>query len=87
MKKKLQKILNDAGYKHIKVIDKNHVQTNIDGEQTIFSISDRYGGHPLSGWANFGPVGGDHRMIRAIAEDIEYCFNLITNKTPQNETL
>jgi hypothetical protein len=33
------------------------------------------------------PVGGDHRMIRAIAEDIETVFDLLTNKTTQNENL
>lgn len=87
MKKKLQKILNDAGFKHIKVISPYHLQAIVDNEKTIFSIDDSYSGHPLSGLAFFGSVYGDHSMIRAIAEDIEYCFNLITNKTPQNENL
>ena len=75
--KKLQEILNDNGASHIKVIDKNHVSTIVDGEEEIFSRSDTYGGSMGSGWATFGPVGGDWRMIETIAEDIQYCFELM----------
>lgn len=61
----------------IATIDRDHVKTMVDGEMEVFSRTDRYGGHPLSGLASFGPVQGDHRMIRAIADDIQTAFELI----------
>tara|TARA_R110000868_G_scaffold344294_1_gene605274 strand:+ start:690 stop:929 length:240 start_codon:yes stop_codon:yes gene_type:complete len=61
----------------IVTIDRDHVKTMVDGEMETFSRSDHYGGHPMSGLASFGPVQGDHRMIAAIAEDIQTAFSLI----------
>lgn len=76
--KALQKILNDNGASHIRVLDRNTLETTVDDELTVFYRNDTYGGHPLSGWATFGSMGGDHRMIRGIAEDIEAAFDLIS---------
>lgn len=61
------------------VIDKDHVMCKVDGEDTIFSRSDEYGGHPRSGYAQFGSVSGDWRMIRSIADDIKAVFDLLTD--------
>lgn len=58
-------------------IDRDHVKTKVDGEMEVFSRSDRYAGHPLSGLASFGPVQGDWRMIETIASDIKAAFELI----------
>lgn len=76
-KQRFQDILDDAGMHHIQVIDKDNVSTFVDGEKTTFSRSDRYSGHPLSGFAYFGNVSGDHRMIQDIAENIRYAFSLM----------
>ena len=73
---KWQTALDIEGMTHITVIDKNHVHTMVDGETEIFSRNDRYSGHPLSGFAYFGGVNGDCRMIQAIAKDIQYAFSL-----------
>lgn len=40
----------------------------------MFNRHDQMSGMPMSGWADFGPVGGDHRMIRQIAEDVREAF-------------
>ena len=74
----LQKVLDENGFSYIGVIDKDTVQCLVDGELEVFKRDDVYSGHPLSGWANYGPVGGDHRMISAIADDMEEVFNLLS---------
>lgn len=76
-KQRFQNILYDAGMYHIKVVDSNTVTMIVDGEKTTFSRSDRYSGHPLSGFASFGSVSGDYRMIYDIAENIGYAFSLM----------
>lgn len=73
----LQHILDEDGFSHIRVIDKDTVTCIVDGDREVFRRDDVYSGHPLSGWANYGPVGGDHRMIEAISSDMEYVFNLL----------
>lgn len=73
----LQDILDNAGYSHIFVIDKDNVKCVVDDEWETFNRNDRYSGHPMSGYANFGSVGGDHRMIAAIAENIAKVFELL----------
>ena len=73
----MQQILNDEGLHNLKVVDKDHVATIVDGFKMIFSRDDQYSGQQGSGLAYFGSVSGDHRMIRAIADDIEMAFSLI----------
>ena len=73
----LQEILNASGMPHINVINKSSVWTMVDGEKEVFHADDEYGGHPLSGLASYGNVQGDHRMISAIAEDMQAAFELI----------
>ena len=75
--KKLQKILNENGFSHIKVIDRDTVQAVVDGEKEIFSRSDRVTGEQMSGLRFYGSVYGDWRMIEQIAEDMEAVFNLL----------
>lgn len=73
----LQDVINENGFKHVTVLDKDHLSCIVDGEPTVFSRSDRYGGHPLSGFASYGSVSGDWRMIEAICNDMQYCFDLL----------
>jgi hypothetical protein len=73
----MQKKVSGAGFRHFRVIDKDHVVTIVDEEETLFSRSDKYSGHPMSGLAYFGTIYGDHRMIQQIAEDVEQVFSLI----------
>ena len=61
----------------IATIDRDHVKTMVDGEMEVFSRTDHYSGHPMSGLASFGPVQGDWRMIEAISFDIRRAFELI----------
>ena len=42
-----------------------------------FNRNDKF--EDLGGLASFGDVVGDWRMIKAIADDVEYCFILIDN--------
>jgi hypothetical protein len=58
-------------------VDNNHVKTIVDGEEETFSRADEYSQLPGSGFAHFGPVMGDWRMIRAIAEDMEAVFKIL----------
>ena len=73
----LQKKLNDAGFRHIRVINKDTVETLVDGGPEIFTSSCQLGQQQGSGLAFFGPVFGDHRMIEALAEDIKESFKII----------
>ncbi len=75
--KNLQAAVDYHGFEHITVLDLDTVQANVDGEPTVFTRDDAYGGHPMSGLASFGPMSGDHRMIRAIALDIKAVFEFI----------
>jgi len=77
MKSKLQEALDTQGMGHIKAVDIDTVIAIVDGEDTIFYRTDQYAGHPLSGYATFGAVGGDHRMIKGIADDIGYVFDIL----------
>lgn len=61
----------------IVTVDRDHVKTTVDGETVVFSRSDRYHGTRSSGYAQFGPVMGDWRMIARIAQDIQEAFTLI----------
>ena len=61
----------------ITVIDRDHVQTRVDGAMETFSRRDVYGGHPMSGLAHFGPVTGDWRSIQDICDDITAAFREI----------
>lgn len=74
----LQQRLDDADATHIIAIDKDTVKCMVDDEWQVFTRFDAYSGHPLSGYAYYGPVSGDHRMIRQIAEDMETVFKLLT---------
>lgn len=74
----LQDKINEAGYPHVTVIDIDKVKCVVDDEMEVFHRTDVYSGHPMSGYANYGCIGGDHRMISAIAEDMETVFNLLT---------
>jgi hypothetical protein len=58
-------------------VDNDHIAASVDGERTIFSRDDCYGGQAGSGVAYFGSVVGDHRMIAAIAEHVETAFQNI----------
>lgn len=62
------------GFPHMTVVDKDHVEVLVDGDWEVFNRHDQMSGMPMSGWADFGPVGGDHRMIRQIAEDVQEAF-------------
>jgi len=65
------------GMPWITTVDRDHVKTMVDGEIVVFSRSDRYCGTRTSGYAQFGPVMGDWRMIDRIAQDIQEAFTLI----------
>ncbi len=73
----LQEILNDNGFPHVVVIDEENVLVTVDDEPEIFNINDRVSGIPMSGLRYYGDIFGDHRMIDAIAEDIESVFELL----------
>ena len=77
MAKSANKMKKVPGMPHIYIVDRDHIQCLVDHEPEVFSRSDVYGGHPMSGLASFGPAQGDHRMIAAIAEDIEEAFRRI----------
>jgi hypothetical protein len=61
----------------ITVIDRDHVQTRVDGELETFSRDDVYSKRFGSGLAHFGPVYGDWRAIQDIADDIAAAFREI----------
>lgn len=65
------------GFPQFDFVSRDNVRAMVDGEYEIFSRSDRYGGHPMSGLAHFGPVSGDHRMIGAIASDVRAAFEAL----------
>ena len=67
---KWQTALDNEGLGHITVIDKNQVDSFVGGKTEIFSRDDEYFGN------YFGNVSGDWRMIKAIADDIQYAFSL-----------
>lgn len=68
---------NNSGEIPIWVIDEDNITTIVDDDEVTFNRHDGYGGRPLSGWATYGMVGGDHRMIRAIYDDMQTAFSLI----------
>lgn len=76
----MQQILNELGASHMTVIDEDHIMVRVDDEDVTFSRSDYYCGHPLSGYATYGSVGGDWRMIEQIATDLTTAFALIKFK-------
>ena len=75
--KKYQKKLNRNEYGHITVVDKDNVQAIVNEKMQNFNRNDKF--EDLGGLASFGDVVGDWRMIKAIADDVEYCFILIDN--------
>lgn len=58
----------------IKVIDRDHVETKVDGEWEVFSREHQFSQQFGSGLATFGPIMGDWRAIEAIADDIARAF-------------
>jgi hypothetical protein len=64
-------------YPHFYEVGNDYVIAIVDGEKQEFTINDVYlgvCGNPLSGFASFGPVGGDHRPIRSIYEAVKDYF-------------
>ena len=70
----VEELRSIEGMPHIKIVDNDHLSTMVDGEEMVFSRSDRYNHMPGSGLAHFGPATGDWRPIERIADDIRAAF-------------
>jgi len=70
-------------YPHILECGDTYVVLLVDGYEETFTfedICDGMGGSPMSGYRDFGPVSGDHRMINIIYETVKKYF---LNEYPQ----
>lgn len=71
-------ILIENGSTFIEIVDKDTIRAIIDGDWEVFNRADQYSGHPLSGFATYGSVSGDHRMISHIYNEMQELFALLS---------
>ena len=76
-REQMQKKLNDHGFSHVHVINKDQVWTLVDGEKEFFRRDDEISGNPMSGLRFYANLQGDHRMIETIYDDMTYVFALL----------